>query len=68
LLSRAGLRPDIAERLLGHATGGIQGIYDRHQYFEEKRDALAKLARLIDTIVNPPDADVVVPLRKRRRR
>ena len=51
LLSRAGVRPDIAERVLGHAVGDIEAIYDRHDYHEEKADALRKLAALIERIV-----------------
>jgi integrase len=64
LMSRAGVRPDIAERVLGHAIKGVEGIYDRFQYADEKADALAKLADLIDSIVNPR----VVPLAKGKAR
>jgi integrase len=65
LLSRAGVTPDVGERVLGHAVGGIRGIYDHHQYFDEKADAIARLAALIERIVNSPDAtSVVVPLRQ----
>ena len=32
LMSRAGVRPDIGERVLGQAQGGVLGIYDRHEY------------------------------------
>jgi integrase len=60
LMSRAGVSSDHAERVLGHAIGGVEAIYDRHAYFDEKRVALAKLATLIDSIVNPRDN--VVPL------
>src|SRR5262249_32967416 len=28
LLSRAGVRPDIAERVMGHAIVGVEGVYD----------------------------------------
>jgi integrase len=66
LLSRAGVRPDISERVLGHTIGGVEGIYDRHQYDREKADALAKLAALIDGIVNPRDN--VLPIQKRKKR
>jgi integrase len=62
LMSRAGVRPDIAERVLGHAIGGVEGVYDRHHYQEAKADALKRLAGLIDAIINPP-ADNVVSLR-----
>jgi integrase len=61
LLSRAGVRPDIAERTLGHAQPRVAQTYDRHLYVDEKGAALAKLAALIDSIVNP--RDTVVPMR-----
>src|SRR5262249_40216633 len=32
LMSRAGVRPDISERVVGHAIKGVEGIYDRHAY------------------------------------
>jgi hypothetical protein len=48
-----GVISDHAERLLGHAIPGVEGVYDRHSYADEKRLALAKLAALIDSIVNP---------------
>jgi integrase len=66
LLARAGVRPDIAERVLGHAIRGTEGIYDRHHYGPEKRDALAALANLIDGIVHPREN--VTPVRKRATR
>jgi integrase len=59
LMSRAGVLPDIAERVLGHAMDGVEGIYNRHQYTEEKAHALKSLAGLIDTIVNPPTDNIV---------
>jgi integrase len=51
LMSRAGVLPAHAERTLGHVQPGVIGIYDRHQYRDEVRFALRKLAGLIDTIV-----------------
>lgn len=59
LMSRAGVRPDIGERCLGHAVGGVEGIYDRHHYRDEMADALRRLAALIERIVNPPAGNVV---------
>ncbi|MGE0522110.1 MAG: tyrosine-type recombinase/integrase [Variibacter sp.] len=53
LMSRAGVRPDVAERVLGHAIPGVEGVYDRHEYRKEKADALKKLAALISQIVKP---------------
>ena len=48
---------------MGHAIAGVEGVYDRHKYLEEKAAALAKLAALVERIVHPPDDAVVVPLR-----
>ncbi|MGB9353790.1 MAG: integrase, partial [Pseudolabrys sp.] len=59
LMSRAGVRPDVAERVLGHAIRGVEGTYDRHSYREEKARALNALAGLIETILNPPAGNVI---------
>jgi integrase len=59
LMSRAGVQSEHAERVLGHAIGGVEGIYNRHTYDAEKADALRKLAALIERIVTPPSPDVV---------
>jgi integrase len=47
LLSRAGVSADVAERCLAHAIGGVRGVYDRHAYLEEKRQAFEALAALV---------------------
>jgi integrase len=56
LMTRAGVRPDISERVLGHTIPGVEGVYDRHSYADEKREALEKLASLISSIVEPSSA------------
>ena len=43
LMSRAGVRPDIAERVLAHAIKGVEATYDRHSYAAEKAHALNAL-------------------------
>jgi integrase len=53
LMSRAGVSSEHAERVLGHAIAGVEGIYDRHRYHDEKAEALAKLAGLISRILEP---------------
>lgn len=67
LLSRAGVRPDVSERVLGHEIGGVEGVYDRHRYEAEKADALKRLATLVETILKPSQGNVV-QLAKRRRK
>jgi integrase len=59
LMSRANVRPDIAERVLGHAIGGVACVYDRHAYASEKADALARLAALIASVIHPPVDNIV---------
>ena len=54
LMSRAGVSREHAEHVMGHAVGGIVGVYDLHNYAAEKADALAKLADLIESIIAPP--------------
>jgi integrase len=58
LMSRAGVQPHIAERVMGHAIAGVEAVYDRHQYRDEKADALKRLAQQIMDIVVPPPANV----------
>ena len=43
-LARLGVQPHIAERVLSHKQRGVIGVYDRHQYLTEKREALEKWA------------------------
>jgi integrase len=58
LMARAGVRPDISERVLGHVIAGVEGTYDRHSYADEKRDALETLAAMIERILNPLPSNV----------
>jgi integrase len=52
LMSRAGVPADIAERCLGHVLPGARGVYDRHQYSTEMREAYEKLADLVKNITS----------------
>jgi hypothetical protein len=55
LMSQAGVAPDHAERALGHVIGGVRGVYDRHAYRKEKRQAFEALAARIDHILRTAD-------------
>jgi len=59
----ARLRTDVvvAELCLGHKQGGVIGIYDRHPYLDERREALLKWEQLVIGLVDP--GSKVVPLR-----
>jgi hypothetical protein len=50
-MSRAGIRPEIAERVLNHVIPGIQGVYDRYDYAAEKKLALLALERMVLSII-----------------
>jgi integrase len=63
----AGVLPHIAERLLGHVQGGIEGVYNHKDYTVEKTDALNKWAAYVDGCVHPSPAKVV-PLSAAKRR
>lgn len=64
LMQRAGVRPDISERVLGHVISGVEGTYDRHDYIVEKRAALETLAEELRRILAGEDSKVI-PLRSR---
>jgi integrase len=46
-LAALGVRREIAERCLGHKIGGVEGTYDRHDYFDERREALTQWTNLL---------------------
>lgn len=54
LMQRAGVRPDISERVLGHVIPGVEGTYDRYSYADEKRAALNALATEIKFVLTEP--------------
>jgi integrase len=62
LMTQAGVPPDHAERALGHTIGGVRGVYDRHGYREEKRQAFEALTRHVERVVKPRPN--VVPTRR----
>jgi integrase len=59
LMSRVGVRPDIAEIVVGHKLQGVRAVYDRYTYAEERKDALERLAGLLSNIINPSTANVI---------
>ena len=53
-LQKVGIRLEVTEAVLGHVSGsraGIVGVYQRHNWAEEKRHALDAWARRLDEIV-----------------
>ena len=53
---------------MGHAILGVEGTYDRYDYFDEKNAALTQLEALILRIVRPPKGNVVAMAGRKRRR
>lgn len=51
LLASLGVPGHIAERCLNHKIRGVEGIYNRHDYFDERRDALNQLAQKLTPII-----------------
>ncbi len=51
LLAEQGIPTDIAERCLNHKIKGVEGIYDRYDYFDERREALNKLSLLLKGVL-----------------
>lgn len=62
-LEALGVAPHIAERCLNHKIKGIEGIYNRHDYFEERKAALEAWAGLLLQLERG-EADKVVPIRR----
>jgi integrase len=55
---------DVAEAVLGHVKPGVIGIYDRHRYDDEKREALQAWAIKLRSIVGLDTMGNVVTLRQ----
>jgi integrase len=56
--SKLRIAPEIRERLIHPATG-ITGVYDRHDFLDEKREALAKWAAYVAGLLAPAPSDCV---------
>lgn len=52
LAASLGIAGNVAERCLNHKLKGVEGIYDRHDYFEERRIAHQTVADVIEPLVN----------------
>jgi len=57
-LAALGVDPVVAERCLNHRIRGVEGIYNRHQYFDERRVALTQWANLLVALEAGADYNV----------
>jgi hypothetical protein len=62
-LSKLRIDRDIREAVLAHTRPGVEGVYDRHDYFDEKRDALERWAAYVRNLATPAVSTNVVRLR-----
>lgn len=62
-LAALGVDPHIAERCLNHKIKGVEGIYNRHDYFEERRKALDVWAKYLESCEKGNDWNVI-PFKK----
>jgi integrase len=63
-LSALKVSDNIAERCLNHKIGGVKGVYDRHECFDERREALSKWAAVVVECETPKTASTAASKRK----
>lgn len=63
-MAALGVQPHVSERCLNHKLKGVEGVYDRHDYIEERRQALQAWADLLDEL--EAGASKIVPIRGRK--
>ena len=69
-MQRLGTRVEVIEQVLNHRSGtfrGIVGVYQRHDYIDERRTALQRWADFVEQLASGQKRDTVVPMRGRRR-
>jgi integrase len=62
-LAALNIPPHICERCLNHKIPGVAGVYDRHDYFEERKAALNTWAAVLTGLRDRPN---VVPIRRKK--
>jgi integrase len=68
-LQRLGVRFEVTEAVLNHVSGskaGVAGVYQRHDWREEKRDALNAWAAHVERLLSPADGSNVIEMAVRR--
>jgi integrase len=46
---------NVAEKCLNHTLSGVKGVYNQYDYFDERKEALQKLADLVFPYIDNPD-------------
>lgn len=65
-LAAMGVSREVAERALNHKLRGVEGTYNQHDYFNERRDALALWTDLLVSLESGVVRSVI-PLAERRK-
>lgn len=63
-LQRLGVRFEVTEAVLNHVSGarsGVAGVYQRHTWAAEKRDALDRWSAALNRLIADPTASLVQP-------
>lgn len=63
-LAALGVDPHVAERCLNHKLKGVEGIYNRHDYFAERKVALEGWGQLLEEL---GESSKVIPIAESRR-
>jgi hypothetical protein len=61
-MAALGVQLPVVERVLNHISGsfgGVAGVYQRHEFSDEKREALARWAQHIENLVAGRPANVI---------
>lgn len=58
-MGRLGVSRFIIGKVLNHSDRSVTGIYDRHSYLAEKRNAMETWASYVDGLINPKPDNVV---------
>ncbi|WP_459609250.1 tyrosine-type recombinase/integrase [Dickeya oryzae] len=58
-LAALGVDPVVAERCLNHRIKGVEGIYNRYEYFQERKAALDQWAALLESLERGEDYNVM---------
>ncbi|MDE9563719.1 integrase arm-type DNA-binding domain-containing protein [Xenorhabdus bovienii] len=66
-LAALGVDPFVAERCLNHRIKGVEGIYNRHDYFDERKAALAQWCDLLATLEKGEDYNIT-PIKQIKRK
>ena len=68
-MQRLGVRVEVIEQVLNHRSGtfrGIVGVYQRHDYLDERRAALQRWADHVEQLITTGKPAKVLPMRGRR--